>query len=229
MGSTGLQYSVSPLLMLAVASITMCPALALIRQLLAARLTWGLSSTTTRPVASTIASSPSDLFPQSDRKSTRLNSSHSQISYAVFCLKKKNMAPGGHLWRDVLKSPRAAGARGEDRAAQPPLEPLPGLVSCTAPPLRGLGARPPLLPGSGGRSARRVGWGGCPVGARPARGSHDRAVIRRRGPVAEGLLHAQARAKEDGGQRQYRLQVFFLNDPPPPELYPLPPHGPLPI
>src|SRR2546430_13272105 len=29
-------------------------------------------------------------FPGQDRKSTRLNSSHSQISYAVFCLKKKN-------------------------------------------------------------------------------------------------------------------------------------------
>src|SRR5256886_6053932 len=28
-----------------------------------------------------------------DRKSTRLNSSHSQISYAVFCLKKKNTTP----------------------------------------------------------------------------------------------------------------------------------------
>src|SRR5256886_4606358 len=28
-----------------------------------------------------------------DRKSTRLNSSHSQISYAVFCLKKKLMCP----------------------------------------------------------------------------------------------------------------------------------------
>src|SRR2546427_3807838 len=28
-------------------------------------------------------------FMSSDRKSTRLNSSHSQISYAVFCLKKK--------------------------------------------------------------------------------------------------------------------------------------------
>src|SRR2546430_12044448 len=27
-----------------------------------------------------------------DRKSTRLNSSHSQISYAVFCLKKKKQA-----------------------------------------------------------------------------------------------------------------------------------------
>src|SRR5688572_32421526 len=29
------------------------------------------------------------LEPIEDRKSTRLNSSHSQISYAVFCLKKK--------------------------------------------------------------------------------------------------------------------------------------------
>src|SRR5206468_6888216 len=30
-----------------------------------------------------------DLSGRSDRKSTRLNSSHDQISYAVFCLKKK--------------------------------------------------------------------------------------------------------------------------------------------
>src|SRR5687768_1392996 len=29
-------------------------------------------------------------IPESDRKSTRLNSSHGYISYAVFCLKKKN-------------------------------------------------------------------------------------------------------------------------------------------
>src|SRR3712207_7335613 len=28
---------------------------------------------------------------QTDRKSTRLNSSHANISYAVFCLKKKNI------------------------------------------------------------------------------------------------------------------------------------------
>src|SRR3712207_8018195 len=28
--------------------------------------------------------------PREDRKSTRLNSSHANISYAVFCLKKKN-------------------------------------------------------------------------------------------------------------------------------------------
>src|SRR5258707_10119415 len=32
-----------------------------------------------------------------DRKSTRLNSSHANISYAVFCLKKKNKAKIGHL------------------------------------------------------------------------------------------------------------------------------------
>src|SRR3712207_7677983 len=29
--------------------------------------------------------------PDGDRKSTRLNSSHANISYAVFCLKKKNV------------------------------------------------------------------------------------------------------------------------------------------
>src|SRR2546430_3379088 len=32
-----------------------------------------------------------------DRKSTRLNSSHSQISYAVFCLKKKNIYHRTHI------------------------------------------------------------------------------------------------------------------------------------
>src|SRR2546427_6870373 len=35
---------------------------------------------------------PPDLSAE-DRKSTRLNSSHSQISYAVFCLKKKKKKP----------------------------------------------------------------------------------------------------------------------------------------
>src|SRR2546427_8569933 len=32
---------------------------------------------------------------KADRKSTRLNSSHSQISYAVFCLKKKKKDSSG--------------------------------------------------------------------------------------------------------------------------------------
>src|SRR3712207_8703007 len=33
---------------------------------------------------------------QKDRKSTRLNSSHANISYAVFCLKKKQADHDGH-------------------------------------------------------------------------------------------------------------------------------------
>src|SRR3712207_8424868 len=39
------------------------------------------------PAAYGVLSSPGD------RKSTRLNSSHANISYAVFCLKKKNEMP----------------------------------------------------------------------------------------------------------------------------------------
>src|SRR3712207_8274958 len=44
------------------------------------------------PLASPIGSGLGLLNPYSirDRKSTRLNSSHANISYAVFCLKKKN-------------------------------------------------------------------------------------------------------------------------------------------
>src|SRR5256886_9076305 len=45
----------------------------------------------------------------SDRKSTRLNSSHSQISYAVFCLKKKKHQ--NFLINHTL-SPRQIGLRG---------------------------------------------------------------------------------------------------------------------
>src|SRR2546430_11041042 len=41
-----------------------------------------------------------------DRKSTRLNSSHSQISYAVFCLKKKTITI---LTYDCLCTTLAAG------------------------------------------------------------------------------------------------------------------------
>src|SRR5687768_17937941 len=33
-----------------------------------------------------------------DRKSTRLNSSHGYISYAVFCLKKKKKIPSKHVF-----------------------------------------------------------------------------------------------------------------------------------
>src|SRR5256886_9306962 len=41
------------------------------------------------PLMGSQRGSPGRVRPFVDRKSTRLNSSHSQISYAVFCLKKK--------------------------------------------------------------------------------------------------------------------------------------------
>src|SRR2546430_7330766 len=51
-----------------------------------------------------------------DRKSTRLNSSHSQISYAVFCLKKKNIATADearlhHAFRHYLRRHPSVPAR----------------------------------------------------------------------------------------------------------------------
>src|SRR2546427_2271378 len=51
-----------------------------------------LASAARRPWSASWAGGVSDESPHGakpDRKSTRLNSSHSQISYAVFCLKKK--------------------------------------------------------------------------------------------------------------------------------------------
>src|SRR5437764_4512082 len=44
-----------------------------------------------------------------DRKSTRLNSSHRCISYAVFCLKKKNIATNQHNITDVYSSSKNIG------------------------------------------------------------------------------------------------------------------------
>src|SRR2546422_4110966 len=41
-----------------------------------------------------------------DRKSTRLNSSHGYISYAVFCLKKKNSGVDNVLHLTALTPPR---------------------------------------------------------------------------------------------------------------------------
>src|SRR2546427_4991656 len=41
-----------------------------------------------------------------DRKSTRLNSSHSQISYAVFCLEKKKLLDWGMRGADAAQRQR---------------------------------------------------------------------------------------------------------------------------
>src|SRR2546430_10109732 len=61
-----------------------------------------------------------------DRKSTRLNSSHSQISYAVFCLKKKNQ-----LARDCWPAGnRARSPGGVNRRERVGEEPRPGVARC---------------------------------------------------------------------------------------------------
>src|SRR2546422_6423918 len=49
----------------------------------------GQIDATTSNATNASASSCNDHRPYPDRKSTRLNSSHGYISYAVFCLKKK--------------------------------------------------------------------------------------------------------------------------------------------
>src|SRR2546421_3698825 len=56
-----------------------------------------------------------------DRKSTRLNSSHDQISYAVFCLKKKidfEVDVGLELRLDVTGAADACGHRAPDDRVQ---------------------------------------------------------------------------------------------------------------
>src|SRR5690606_39343508 len=83
-----------------------------------------------------------------DRKSTRLNSSHVKISYAVFCLKKKNadgprmaQCSGGstHIRLGVLSAARRPAATGRGR-------PQPAPAARTRPP-----PPPPALPASPGR------------------------------------------------------------------------------
>src|SRR3954467_12731637 len=74
---------------------------------------------------------------RSDRKSTRLNSSHTIISYAVFCLKKK---------KRLLRAPRLS----------PHQRPLVRTLS-------GAPARPRPAGGTGGGDTRRAAWGGLPT------------------------------------------------------------------
>src|SRR5260221_8172804 len=49
-----------------------------------------------------------------DRKSTRLNSSHTVISYAVFCLKKKNKPDSKRIAFSALHSPMLASLKNEE-------------------------------------------------------------------------------------------------------------------
>src|SRR3712207_6989638 len=48
-----------------------------------------------------------NLEPSLDRKSTRLNSSHANISYAVFCLKKNTILSHYFIFLDLFPTPQA--------------------------------------------------------------------------------------------------------------------------
>src|SRR2546422_6364397 len=50
--------------------------------------------------------SPEGRLGPADRKSTRLNSSHGYISYAVFCLKKKKILGSGIIFLNVFLVPQ---------------------------------------------------------------------------------------------------------------------------
>src|ERR1039458_5244632 len=87
-----------------------------------------------------------------DRKSTRLNSSHLGISYAVFCLKKKQELPprtsisllSSSLPNPPLGSPVRSRLR--DLILHPAVQPLPDLPRGPAPFFFLLKRRPPIFP-----------------------------------------------------------------------------------
>src|SRR5690349_23287811 len=58
----------------------------------------GLSSQALRAIGSASERDLAEEFTSKDRKSTRLNSSHVEISYAVFCLKKKKEKRASYIY-----------------------------------------------------------------------------------------------------------------------------------
>src|SRR5690348_17447633 len=68
--------------------------------------------TATHPSAPARRAAPARRRAGPDRKSTRLNSSHPSISYAVFCLKKKKAVLRGGLQHDTARRPARSAVPG---------------------------------------------------------------------------------------------------------------------
>src|SRR2546430_1995566 len=163
-----------------------------------------------------------------DRKSTRLNSSHSQISYAVFCLKKKknNGDTGPCMSRAPGRLRRRAGSGSVSAAAQ-------------------AGARPRA--GRWRGSLRRTGVSASNVSSRDIIRAHmdlDPDMLRHHDVVHSGLtddhLHCAFRVRisvalnpfwetQRNIQEKQPSLFFFFNKPPPPEFSPFPLPDPFPI
>src|SRR5690348_12225530 len=67
--------------------------------------------------------------PERDRKSTRLNSSHPSISYAVFCLIRRPPTPTLFPYTTLFRSRRGGRTESRDRAG-PRSHPRHSLVRC---------------------------------------------------------------------------------------------------
>src|SRR5256885_259983 len=166
---------------------------------------------------------------ESDRKSTRLNSSHLVISYAVFCLKKKTRA---------RVPPRFAACRPVVCLEATPVY---------RPVVRPLGASHPALEQPGGRGLPGAGRvvGGVrarqpthppSVGKRSSIRHRRRSLIAASSPTPPGLprpthLSAPSPPKSSSFATAHPASsfFFFLNAPPPPETTPFPRPAALPV
>src|SRR5256886_629536 len=148
-----------------------------------------------------------------DRKSTRLNSSHSQISYAVFCLKKKNK-PDRLKDRTQVAQPgqtRVLVPLGADRTdpdwiAHQALGPRVVLVAARPIEAKLIGQRNLVLE--------------VTIEVTPPLGIEQLWMTR---PSFE-LVNYRLRH-----QMEVAYLFFFFNHPAPPDFYPFPPHDALPI
>src|SRR2546429_1359022 len=82
---------------------TLFPYTTLFRSLLRWNAPGGHASLTAAPIGDDL---------DVDRKSTRLNSSHGYISYAVFCLKKKKTETDNFSWICLVRTPQGRPAEG---------------------------------------------------------------------------------------------------------------------
>src|SRR5688572_23013603 len=164
-----------------------------------------------------------------DRKSTRLNSSHSQISYAVFCLKKKtkvlardthtplhpdsdrSIDPGLASPDGLQQTPNASGV--QDPHLNLMLDQAPTYLPCPSPAHR---AR--CRTRAANTPPRRT-WGEAPGSVSPT-------------PAGERRLQSGRPSRRRGSTRRgsaAHAGSFFFNDPPPTEIYTLSLHDALPI
>src|SRR2546429_246183 len=166
---------------------------------------------------------------RTDRKSTRLNSSHGYISYAVFCLKKKKKVP-----HRIAHGPYPI---------RPHWDPTPALGVARRVIVYECVQRYSHMycagPASTGRSHLR-----CAEQAAARRSDRDPQTPRglstqpRNVQMRSSMQMPTWKKLESsfpGQTRRYRSKlprtgsVFFLKHPPPPKISPLPPHAALPI